>query len=183
MERHLTLLFETHATSVDNEAGLASGWYDAPLSAKGEQQARELGVRRDTDDLSTVFCSDLSRAVETAEIAFADRRVPIVRDRRLRECNYGALTRSAAREIEARRAAYVETPFPQGESYRDVTERMRAWLTELPATFGGKTVLAIGHRATFYALEHLLGGVPLEMAIVAPWQWRPGWSYRVPGGT
>ena len=31
----MTLWFETHATSVDNEARLASGWYDAALSALG----------------------------------------------------------------------------------------------------------------------------------------------------
>jgi bisphosphoglycerate-dependent phosphoglycerate mutase len=42
----LKLVFETHATSVDNEAGLASGWFDAALSAKGEAQARSLGARR-----------------------------------------------------------------------------------------------------------------------------------------
>jgi broad specificity phosphatase PhoE len=176
----LVVLFETHATSVDNEAGLASGWFDAPLSATGEAQARDLGVRRQSDDFRAVFCSDLSRAVRTAEIAFMDRRVSIVRDRRLRECNYGALTRIAATEIEARRAAHVETPFPQGESYRDVAERVRAWLAEVALTLDGDTLLVIGHRATFYALEHLMGNVPLNEAVSSPWQWQPGWQYRLP---
>lgn len=176
--RDLVLLFETHATSVDNEAGLASGWYDAPLSPTGEQQARELGRRRQRDDLAAVFCSDLIRGVGTAEIAFAPRKIPIARDRRLRECHYGALTRHPAAEIESRRSAHVTIPFPDGESYRDVVERVSQWLAEVRLAFDGKTVLVIGHRATFYALEHLLDGVPLDAAIASPWQWKPGWSYR-----
>lgn len=68
----LTLVFETHATSLDNEAGLASGWFDVPLSTTGEEQARMLGARR-RDHLAVAFCSDLSRSFRTAEIAFGDR--------------------------------------------------------------------------------------------------------------
>lgn len=69
----LVLLFETHSASVDNEGGLASGWFDVALSPAGEEQARMLGARRRDDDLAAVFCSDLTRAFRTAEIAFSDR--------------------------------------------------------------------------------------------------------------
>ena len=174
----LVVLFETHATSVDNEAGLASGWFDAPLSATGETQAPALGERRRGDDLAAVFCSDLVRAVRTAELAFAARGIPIVCDRRLRECHYGARTRDQAAAIEAERGAYVEKPFPDGESYRDVVARVRSWLAEALSAFAGKTVLVIGHRATFYAFEHLLRHVPLDQAVTSAWQWQPGWRYR-----
>ena len=67
------LLFETHATTLDNEAGLASGHFDVDLSATGEEQARRLGERRRDDQLAAVFSSDLRRAFRTADIAFADR--------------------------------------------------------------------------------------------------------------
>src|SRR5215510_13708480 len=89
----MRLVFESHATSLDNEAGLASGWFDVALSATGEEQARTLGARRRDDHLAVVFCSDLSRSYRTAEIAFGDRSLPIIRDARLRECDYGDLTR------------------------------------------------------------------------------------------
>jgi broad specificity phosphatase PhoE len=175
----LVVLFETHATSHDNEAGLASGWFDVALSARGEEQARALGERRRHDDLAAVFCSDLSRSFRTAEIAFSDRDFPVVRDTRLRECNYGALTRRPASELDARRAAHIDTPFPGGESYLDVVGRVSAWLDDTTSAVNGRTVLVIGHRATFYALEHLLRGVPLGDAVNAPWTWQPGWTYRV----
>jgi broad specificity phosphatase PhoE len=81
----VTIVFETHATSIDNEAGIASGHHDADLSALGVRQARELGARHAGRDLAAVWCSDLRRSYRTAEIAFGRRDVPIVRDRRLRE--------------------------------------------------------------------------------------------------
>jgi broad specificity phosphatase PhoE len=174
----LVLVFESHATSLDNEAGLASGWFDVALSATGEDQARSLGTRRRTDDLAAVFCSDLKRAIRTAEIAFGDRDLPIARDARLRECDYGSLTRHPASEIEERRAHHVATPFPHGESYEQVVKRVSAWLTECATGFAGRTVLVIGHRATFYALEHLIRHIALRDAVTAAWHWQPGWTYH-----
>ena len=172
------VVFETHATSIDNEAGLASGWFDIGLSPRGEQQARELGERRRRDDYAAVYCSDLARAVRTAEIAFGGRGIPIVRDARLRECDYGALTRQPAADIEAMRARCIAEPFPGGESYQQCVARVSAWLADASAAHAGGDVLVIGHRATFYALEHLLCRLPLEHVIAAPWCWRPGWTYR-----
>jgi broad specificity phosphatase PhoE len=106
-----SLVFETHSTSLDNEAGLASGWSDVDLSSTGEEQARQLGVRRAGEPFAAVFCSDLKRAFRTGEIAFGQRGASIVRDARLRECNYGVLTRSPASRIEAiAQRAFADRP-------------------------------------------------------------------------
>lgn len=172
------LLFETHATSLDNEAGLASGWFDVDLSPQGERQALELGARYAGRDPAVVYVSDLWRSWKTARLAFGER-VPIVRDVRLRECDYGRFTRQPQVEIEPLRARHVWTPFPGGESYQDVADRVRGCLEELLAENDG-TVLVIGHRATHVSLEHLLRGVPLADAVAAPWSWQPGWRYERP---
>jgi broad specificity phosphatase PhoE len=174
------LIFETHSTSVDNEAGLASGWFDAGLSPKGMEQARALGERRRHEEMVAVHCSDLVRSYRTAEIAFNGRTVPIVRDPRLREVDYGKLTRAAVTEIESRRISHIVEPFPGGESYRDVADRVARWLEDAGATHRGRTLLVIGHRATFYALEHLMKHLSLEGVIAAPWHWEPGWLYEIP---
>ena len=171
-----SLVFETHATSLDNEAGVASGWFDAALSPAGEEQARRLGARRH-DGIAVVFCSDLVRAFRTAEIAFGDRSIPIVRDARLRECDYGDLTRRPAAEIDQHRIRHLVDPFPNGDSYQQVVERVRGWLSEVRRDYSAGSVLVIGHRATFYALEHLLKGVTLHDAVASPWKWQPGWTY------
>ena len=88
--RGAILFFETHATSVDNEQGIASGWHDAELSTSGWTQAVELGGRYAHEDLAAVLCSDLQRSYRTGEIAFGERGLPLLRDARLRECDYGA---------------------------------------------------------------------------------------------
>ena len=109
------LIFETHSTSVDNEAGLASGWHDCPLSVTGETQAHELGERY--GEIGMVLCSDLQRSYRTAELGFAGRDVKVVRDRRLRECDYGEYTRYSTEKLNAIRAQHVDRPIPGGESY------------------------------------------------------------------
>lgn len=173
------LVLESHATSLDNEAGLASGWFDVALSLTGEEQARVLGARRRDDHLAAIFCSDLSRSYRTAEIAFGDRSLPIIRDARLRECDYGDLTRWPSSAIEQRRLRHLVDPFPNGESYQQVVDRVSGWLRESMPHIDAGTVLVIGHRATFYALEHLLNRVALQEAMTSLWVWQPGWSYAV----
>ncbi len=174
------LIFETHATSLDNEARLASGWYDVDLSPTGERQAEELGERRRDLHIDAVFCSDLLRARRTAEIAFGARGVSIIVDARLRECDYGDLTRAPVEVVEARRLFYVDEPFPNGESYEQSVARVRAWLADVRSVRREHPSLVIGHRATFYALEHLLNGRRLHDVIGSPWQWQPGWEYSHP---
>lgn len=173
----LEICFETHATSFDNEAGLASGWYDVDLSPLGERQARELGERRRSEPLIAVYCSDLRRAHRTAGIAFPGRAASIVRDARLRECDYGTLTRYPVDELEPVREHCIREPFLGGESYEQVACRIGSWLSDVRGAHSAGRILVIGHRATFYAFEHLLRGIPLPQAVTAPWTWQPGWEY------
>jgi len=62
--------FESRATTVDNEAGVASGERDTALSERGILEAEELGRRNRGRGVAVVFCSDLQRSWRTAEIAF-----------------------------------------------------------------------------------------------------------------
>ncbi|MDP2322154.1 MAG: histidine phosphatase family protein [Acidobacteriota bacterium] len=173
----MTLIFETHATSCDNEARLASGHYDAALSPLGESQAKELGARYAANRPALVVASDLTRAWRTAEIAFGGS-VPIERDARVRECDYGQLTRRPTAEVDRWRSRAIDEPFPGGESYRQATARVAALLADLARRPGiSGPIMLIGHRATHYALWSLLGGVSLEHAVTAPWAWQPGWTY------
>ena len=38
----MKIYFATHATTTDNESGIASGWKDVPLSELGVRQAKQL---------------------------------------------------------------------------------------------------------------------------------------------
>jgi broad specificity phosphatase PhoE len=173
----MQIIFETHSTSLDNEAGLASGRFDVDLSVRGEQEAERLGLRRRGDGVEVVYVSDLRRSWRTGEIAFRGTEIRVVRDSRLGECDYGHMTRHPVAAVAAVRDRFVTVPFPGGESYAEATARVAAWLAEV-RTGGFHKVLVIGHRATQYALEHLLRGVPLVAAVRQPLSWQPGWVYE-----
>ena len=170
------LVYETHSTTLDNEAGVCTGWAPGALSATGIRNAEELGDRR-RGEVDLVVSSDLHRAVQTVEVAFAGTRVPRRTDPRLREVDFGELTGNAVDVVHARRRAHVERPFPRGQSYRQVVDGVRELLGELARDQDGKRVLLVGHAATRYALDHLLTGRPLARAATAPFAWREGWEY------
>jgi broad specificity phosphatase PhoE len=182
----IELLFETHALSTDNERGIATGWLDGTLSERGRSLARELGVRRRADRIAAVFTTHLGRAVETAELAFADSGIPIYHDARLRECNYGELNGLPGDLVAAEQADHIDVPFVGGESYAEAVERVRSFLYDLARAWDGNRVLVIGHSATRWALDHLLLGVPLADVVGASFVWQEGWEYVVgdePAGT
>ncbi len=159
----ITIYFEPHARSVDNEAGIASGHYDVELSEAGCMEAAEgMPARYDGINLDVVFTSDLRRAHETAQIMFENVDVPLIRDPRLRECDYGDLTRRPFSEVDAFRRRSPAQPFPNGESYEQAAQRIRAFLDDLKRDHDGKTVLVIGHPATHFGLERWIDGVPVE---------------------
>ncbi|MDB5185540.1 MAG: histidine phosphatase family protein [Candidatus Saccharibacteria bacterium] len=174
----ITIIFESHSTTTDNEARLASGHNDVELSDAGLQQSKELGERRKGEHFDVIFCSDLQRSYKTAELAFGDKYL-IIKDARLRECDYGDLTQKAKELIDAEKPGRINEPFPNGESYTQTCQRMHEFLQDLLRDYDGKTVMIIGHRATQYGLEHNIEGVSIEQAVTAPWQWQPGWEYHL----
>jgi len=173
------ITFEFHGTTYDNEAKLSSGWYDVELSELGKKQAKELGERHRDDYFDAIFCSDLQRSYKTAEIGLAGRTIPIVKDERLRECNYGDLTRHPNAEVEPVKAEHIAKPFPNGESYEQAAERMRSFLRDLWQDYNGKRVMIIGHGATQYGLERWIKHISLSQMVTAPQKWQPGWTYEL----
>lgn len=170
------ITYFVHATTTDNEKDRATGHAPGELSELGLQQAKELGEKVD-EEFDAVYCSDLHRAVRSAELAFGDR-YEIQEDERLRECDYGELTQEKKgwniRE-------YIEEPYPDGESYREVEERIRDFLEFLKEKHEGKKVALVAHQAPQLAIEVITEGKTWEEAIDQDWrktgEWQPGWKY------
>jgi 2,3-bisphosphoglycerate-dependent phosphoglycerate mutase len=175
----IQVVFETHAYSVDNERGVATGWLPGELSEGGRAAAAALGRRRRNDGLAAVFTSDLRRSTQTAAIAFADSAVPIFVDWRLRECDYGRLNGAPVGEVHADRGRYLRSPYPDGESWLQAVQRVSGLVGDLPSRWAGQRVLLVGHMATRWALETLLNGVALEQLAREQFRWQEGWEYRV----
>lgn len=170
------ITYFVHATTTDNEKDRATGHAPGKISELGVEQAKELGEKVD-EEFDTFYCSDLHRAVKSAELAFGDR-YEIQTDERLRECDYGELTQEKKTwDI----SEYIEESYPGGESYREVEERIRDFLEYLKVEHEGEKVALIAHQAPQLAIEVITEEKSWEKAIEDDWrengEWQPGWSY------
>jgi alpha-ribazole phosphatase/probable phosphoglycerate mutase len=176
----VAIIYETHSLTEDNERGIATGWLPGRLSEQGRRFAAELGARRRDTGIHAVFVSDLHRAVQTAEIAFAGTQIPVHQDPRLRECDYGQLNGCPITVLAAERAKHIDKPFLGGQSYNDVLAATSEFLHDLATHHDGHTILVIAHSANKWALDCLLTGATLEELVDAPYGWQEGWHYTLP---
>ncbi|HZD11310.1 MAG TPA: histidine phosphatase family protein, partial [Candidatus Binatia bacterium] len=78
-----------HGETEWNAQDILQGQLDSPLTAKGRQQAHELGKMLKDVPFDRVITSDLPRAERTAELAFVERQLAIATSELLRERNWG----------------------------------------------------------------------------------------------
>jgi 2,3-bisphosphoglycerate-dependent phosphoglycerate mutase len=175
----MEIVYETHSTTEDSEHGRATGWLPGRLSDVGRDNAGALGRRRRDDGLAAIFVSDLGRAIETVEVAFAGSGIPVLMDWRLRECDYGQLNGAPASQVHGDRRRYLDLPYPGGESWRQAVDRVGRFLFDLPLRWEGRRILVVGHSATRFGLEHHLGGVDLGELLTNDVAWQEGWEYRL----
>lgn len=178
----ITITYLVHGTSLDNEAEKRSGWNDVALSSLGICQAKQLRAQLANKKFDTVFCSDLKRAVDTAQLAFSGL-YPIKPDRRLREVNYGQLTAKHKSDFLHPDDYYVQRSFPQGESFQQVETRIADFIDYLKENYSEKQIAIVAHRAPQLALEVILNKKSWTEAISQDWrkngQWQPGWKYTI----
>lgn len=176
------ITYFVHGTTADNEKEVSSGWSDVDLSELGIQQSIELKDKIKDKTFDVVFCSDLIRAVHSAELTFKDV-VPIIQDKRLRECNYGKYNGQSSDVVEPLQEKYITEKFPEGESYEDVKNRITDFLKFLKENYNEKSVAIVAHKAPQLALDVLLKGMSWEEAFNEDWRktksWQPGWEYEL----
>ncbi len=80
------------------------------------------------------FTSDLVRAIDSANPAWLE--VDKIKDRRLRECNYGKYDGKDKKLVVYEE--HIEIPFPNGESLKDVEIRMYSFINFLKDNFDDK---------------------------------------------
>lgn len=157
------VLLLRHGQSTWNAEGRWQGWADPPLSAAGEEQARQAAVALRGAGFDRIVSSDLVRAVRTAEVMAAELGVAAVeRHPGLRERDVGEWSGCTTAEIEARwpgqlqawRDGHLEQP-PGGESRPALSERVMAAVAALAA--GDGVLLAVTHGGVIRLVERRLG--------------------------
>lgn len=141
------------------------GQIDVALSEEGRSQARALRARFEHARLARIYCSDLRRSRDTADLIAGASGPPVVVRTELREIAMGEWEgrplRDVAREspepFRARGADLAGFRTPGGESFVDCSRRVIPAFEEIAASTEGN-LLIVGHAGVNrLILCHLLG--------------------------
>ena len=170
------IIYYVHGTTYDNASKLCSGWKQVELNELGKEQAIDLG-KTTPYKFDVLFTSDLIRAINTAELAFPN--IKSIQDNRIRECNYGDFDGKDKHLVVYE--DHIDNPFPNGESLKDVENRIKDFLKYLNDNYKGKTIGIIAHRSPQLALDVITKHITWKEAIANDWRktgnWQPGWEY------
>lgn len=142
-----------------------SGWKQVELNELGREQAKKLGETTKDLKFDVMFTSDLVRAIDSANLAWPNYEK--IQDARLRECNYGDYDGESKKLVVYEE--HIDEPFPNGESLKNVEERMADFIENIKEKYAGKTIAIVAHRAPQLAIEVLTKNISWEEAIKNDW--------------
>jgi broad specificity phosphatase PhoE len=139
-----------HGETDCNKRNIIQGHSDAKLNKTGILQAKQLGKRLKDEKIDIVFCSDLSRAKQTAkEILKYHKNVPIKYNKLLRERAFGVFENTHVDEYGKHRETagkprHLYRPLG-GENFYDMRKRVGRFLKSIYPKYRNKTVLVVTH--------------------------------------
>ena len=172
------LILLRHGQSQWNLENRFTGWKNVPLTEKGETEAKKAGelIKKHNISIDRVFSSVLERANRTAEIAIKkaelnnlleNNKIIMTCSEKLNERDYGDLVGLNKQEtadkfgkdqVHIWRRSY-DTPPPNGESLKDVVERVSPYFKEniKPLITKGENILIAAHGNSLRAMMIELG--------------------------
>lgn len=161
-----------HGETDWNKAGRMQGHADIPLNETGRQQAVVLREYFAKHPVEVFLCSDLGRAMETAEIARGALDVPIVHDARQRETHLGSVEGRTREEIASSHGdafeKWVSFPddwsfgFPGGETKQQHLDRVKGALIDFLSKTPYAKIGLSSHGGSMRRLLHSLRPDVLE---------------------
>lgn len=145
-----------HGQTVWNTLGQTQGHGNSPLTELGIQQAKDLAEALKEYPIDIIYCSDLGRAVETAEIIGKELNIEIHPTEYLREMGFGVWEGMPLREIEK---IYPESfkmwrnepekvHIEGGETLDMIKQRQDKLIEELNKKYKNKHILLVSHSVT-----------------------------------
>jgi len=149
-----------HGETTWNRDGRVQGHTDVPLSEVGRQQARDLGERLAQISFHAAYSSDLSRALQTAELIVGATGPRVVEWPDLRERHCGRWEGQFFAEIAERDPAgwqaWIERSPNEaphgGENQLQLEARVHKALERIVENHPDHTVLVVSHGAAIRAL-------------------------------
>ena len=175
-----TFFLMRHGLTEWNRDKRIQGQTDIPLCDEGRDMAREWARSLAGTAFDRILTSDLARAVETGELVNAGRDLPMSRDARLREQEWGRWTGLSKPELLAMRAELDRQEAlgfgfqpPGGEDRETVLWRACDALLEFSETHPGDRVLVVTHSGVLKCLLYALSGMeflPAERSPLRPYR-------------
>lgn len=147
-----TLIVARHAEA-EYESDLVSD-RGGSLTPRGREQSKSLAESLRNRRLAGVWCSDMARAVQTAEIVAAALDVPVRVRTGLREFAVGELVGQPYSDdlfrgvVSAWLFGDLSGGCPGAETGFDIVRRMTVELQSMADQYRGETVLAISHAGS-----------------------------------
>lgn len=138
-----------HGETTANRDGKIAGRTDVALTETGRQQARAL-AQFPWPEQKRVFTSALSRAIETASLAFPQETLTQLPE--LNERDWGIFENRPLEELPPR-----DSPPPQGESWADMIHRVQRALWQCDAAAGAALPILVCHSGVIRATRLLCG--------------------------
>lgn len=165
----IRILLVRHGQTDWNAVGRNQGTADVELDEHGVRQSAQLADALQNEKFDAIYCSDLKRAISTAQ-AIAERAgLQVISEPLLRERGYGDWEGLTSEEIEQshraelleyRRDPALNAP-PEGESGIDLFARSGYFLVKLFEAHKVGTFLIVSHGGTISTLlAALLFGSP-----------------------
>ena len=159
-----------HGQTEWNVSGRLQGQTDIPLNETGLAQARELAAQLRQREFRALYSSDLQRAAQTARVISEALHLEVQLHRGLREICFGEWEGQIPAEIRQRypeiiaagRLHPLDTPYPGGETDREVAQRVAAAADEIAQDHPSGSVLVVSHGRALAILTCLACGYPLE---------------------
>jgi alpha-ribazole phosphatase/probable phosphoglycerate mutase len=158
-EKTTELILIRHGETDYNRENRFLGHTDIGINETGREQAERLKEILSEEDIGEVYCSDLKRCRETAEIIDFGKEIEFSEN--LREMNFGEWEGKKWKEVLAAgkdefaswREDWINRPVPGGESFRDMSgnviseiERIKNGSGKIAVvTHGGCIRTVIGH--------------------------------------
>lgn len=164
------LIIIRHGETEWNAEGRIQGHQDVLLNERGRNQAEAAATRLEGEPVDAIYCSDLRRAMQTAEPIADAVKTAIVADSRLREWKLGVLegmvpAEARVKEPEAYRIYFERDPeveVPGGESIRCRSERATVCVQEILNEWPNGRVIAVTHGGILDDLYRFAKGIALD---------------------
>ena len=145
MSTQVQVVLVRHGETEWTRAGMHTGRTDIPLTERGREEARAVGVELRERRFALVLTSPLARASETCRLAGLGEEAAIREE--LMEWDYGAYEGRTTIEIRGERPGWTlwRDGVPDGETAAQVGARVDRVIAELRAVAGDAAVFAHGH--------------------------------------